>query len=218
MNEPTNPNDDPNGSAPDTGALPKQFVGVWPPPVDDGRPELSAPFKFVYRRLTGNLSDVREGNVSLSEKGFLIDGRAMPRAEIYSPIVIFLFLFSLLLAIIAHLVMRYGFLQPMRLLVPWSDISEIVLVPKKRWIGLSYVAPNFRGAIKKFCFCFELKQDEYDAFEQIARHYAPQITAPGTLKSGTSLGVIILLLLLLALAIVGIIAIAAHPSTAGAHE
>ena len=197
MDEFTGPNTSSLSPSPENLNGSGSYAGVWPPPVNTGPAlpgveQLLAPFTFVYKRLKGSLADFRDGSISVSDEGITIDGRAMPRAEIYTPIMVVLVVLSLLLDAIAYSIMRYGMLRPQQVKLPWSNISAIVLVPQRRWVGLSYSAPNYKGTVKQFCFCFGLQPDQFETFEALARQYAPEVTSVGKLKAGRSIIVLVL--------------------------
>jgi hypothetical protein len=202
MNNPMEPETESHQEASRTDVRHEEHGGVWPPPIGgssaiNGAPLLSAPFKFIYRRLKGSIADFREGSITVSEEGILIAGRSVPRSEIYNPIILVCALFSLLFAVAAHFIMRYGTMHNQEHRLSWRDIHQIVLVPNKNWIGISYSAPNYRGTIKLFCFCFALQTGEYQEFAQLAQRAAPNISSVGKLKPGVSFLVLFMVALLI---------------------
>ncbi len=216
LNEPSTSSEIP----PDTQSLPVSpplgYSGVWPPPINMGpvaASVLTVPFKYLYMRLSGNVADLREGTVSISSTGLTLEGKAMPRAEIATTIMVACLILSWLVTVIAYYVMRYGFLQYFNLTVPWQDVTQVVLVPKKYRVGLAYTAPNYKGVLKKYCFCMTLTPADYTSFSEAARELAPQVTAEGKLRSGTSPILLLFLVLLLTLLSIGMyISFTQHPA------
>src|ERR1700722_8872039 len=116
-----------------SAAQPQPAFGPPPPTVQlDSTPVPYLPFLFLYNRVTGNITDIREGVLGLQPNGLEINGKSQIRQEIATPILLVLVLTCTLLGLIASLLFRYAFLQPTQLFVPNENITEIILESKTR--------------------------------------------------------------------------------------
>ncbi len=194
-----------SGNAPDPNA------SVWPPPPM-GQPQAAqplavCPFKWTYRRAPGklaakaNIADLREGVLQFDPDGVIIQGKAVPRAEIRALVLIPCVLISLLLAVIANSLMEYAFRQDQYLGVRWSSVREVLLAPDKQQACLIYDAPNYAGKIKNFSLAFTPTPGYYESLVQAVRQYAPVPVAEDRLRMASSP----VLLAVLAALVVGVI-------------
>ena len=188
--------------------------GVWPPPpVGQIQAPLTGPacpFRTLYRRAPGkigtkaNISDLRVGTIEFDPEGLIIQGKAVPRAEIRTSVMIPLVLLSLLIAAIVGTIMEYALRHDERLGVRWSDVREICLSPTKQEACIVYDGPNYAGKIKTFSLGFRLGPDYFPLFAQSAQQFAPTLLREGRLRNATPLILWIILGVLLA-AILGAI-------------
>jgi len=161
---------------------------VWPPPVygnGNVAPQTFHPFTFLYARVEGSVADIREGKLAVDQGGIIIDGRAIPRAEIYQTILI-IALFLRGLVVIAYLIMRYACLRNEMLAIPWSQIQNIALEPKRRKLCVTYRAPNYKGDIKTFGLTMQFKQAAYDEIVNSLGSHAPGLAQPGKIRAANS--------------------------------
>ena len=159
--------------------IPDPNLTVWPPPPM-GQPQATpplafCPFKWTYRRAPGKVgakacvADMREGVLQFDTEGIIIQGKAVPRAEIRALVLIPCFLISLFIAIIANSLMEYAFRQDQYLGVRWGDVREVLLAPDKQQACLIYDAPNYAGKIKTFSLAFTPAPGSYENFAQAIR-------------------------------------------------
>ncbi len=198
---------------------------VWPPPPT-GQPQAAlplaaCPFKWTYRRAPGpigvkaKISDIREGVLQFDTEGVIIQGKAVPRAEIRALVLIPCFLLSLLLAVAANAVMEYGFRRDMFLGVRWGQVREVLLAPGKQQACLIYDAPNHAGKMMTFSLAFTPAPGYYEALVQAVRQNASAPVAEDRLRNATTPAAWAVLILLL-LFFVGIILYASY-ATHAAH-
>ena len=168
------------------------------------------PFKWLYRRAPGPLgakacvSDLREGVLHFDAEGIIIQGKAVPRAEIRALVLIPCFLLSLLIAVIANSLMEYAFRHDEYLGVRWSQVREVLLAPDKQQACLIYDAPNYAGKIKTFSLAFTPMPGYYEALVQAVRQSAPAPAAEGRLRMASS-PVVVGFLIFILLAVFGVI-------------
>ena len=216
---PINPGDPYNpGSQYPPSERPDPNAGVWPPPPANQfqavQPVAACPFNWVYRRAPGpvgakaSVADLREGVLQFDAEGIIIQGKAVPRAEIRALVLIPCFLISLLIAVAANSLMEYAFRHDEYLGVRWGSVKEILLAPEKQQACLIYDAPNYAGKIKTFSLAFTPTPGYYETFAQMARQYAPVTVAEGRLRMASS-PVVIALLAFLILLVFGLIIFAA---------
>ncbi len=182
------------------GSQPDPNAGVWPPaPTGQPggqypapQPMIGIPFKFALRRAPGKaaakakISDIREGFLQFDPQGIIIQGKAIPRAEIRALVLIPCFLISLLIAVIANSLMEYAFRHDEYLGVRWTDVREVTLAPEKQQACLVYDAPNYAGKVMTFSLAFTPVAGAYEALAQSLRAYAPVSVTEGKLRSATS--------------------------------
>lgn len=168
--------------------LPDQNAGVWPPPPTSqfAAPQaLTFPFKTIFQYVKpSSVPLFRVGTVSLYPQGVSIQGKAVTRYETQCSILaisLFLRLF-----LVAYLIMEYAIRRDEFLNVPWSDVKEVVLVPKKRRVCLVYNAPNYKGIIKTFSLTFSPGVAYYDAFVGSVTGFLPDRVIEGKLRQWTS--------------------------------
>ena len=189
--------------------------GVWPPPpagqMQSPLAGPACPFRTLYRRAPGktgakaNISDLRVGTIEFDPEGLIIQGKAVPRAEIRTSVMIPLVLLSLLLAAIAGTIMEYALRHDERFGLRWNDVREICLSPTKQEACIVYDAPNYAGKIKTFSLGFRLGPDYFPLFAQSAQQFAPILLREGRLRNATPLILWIALGVLLAAVIGGIL-------------
>ena len=178
------------------GSLPDPNLTVWPPPPM-GQPQAAlplaaCPFKWTYRRAPGKvgskacIADMREGVLQFDTEGVIIQGKAVPRAEIRALVLVPYVLISVLIAIIANSLMEYAFRQDQYLGVRWGDVREILLAPNKQQACLIYDAPNYAGKIKTFSLAFTPTPGSYETFAQAVRANAPVSIAEDRLRIASS--------------------------------
>ena len=187
---------------------------VWPPPPtvqsQPAQPLAACPFKWTYRRAPGPVgakacvADLREGVLQFDAEGIIIQGKAVPRAEIRALVLIPCVLLSLLLAVIANSLMEYAFRHDEYFGVRWSQVREVMLAPDKQQACLIYEAPNYAGKIKTFSLAFTPAPGFYDAMVQAVRQYAPVPVAQDRLRIASS-PVLLAALAILILGVFGLI-------------
>lgn len=186
---------DPNRVNTSPSTAPEMTGGVWPPPPIGQVAALACVFRSLYRRAAGkaaakaNISDLRVGTIQFDAEGLIIQGQAVPRAEIRLAIMLPLVLLSLLFAAIAGTIMEYAARHDERFGVRWSDVKEILLSPAKNEACVVFDAPNYAGNIKTFSLGMRLGPEYYPLFAQSAQQHAPTILSEGRLRNATSLGV-----------------------------
>jgi len=166
---------------------------VWPPPIygqTSGQPGAPLPlpsykFTFYYERVEGIVSDYREGNLSVAGDGLYVNGKMIPRAEIYQSILIAA-LFARGAIILAYLIMRYGFLRPEYTFIPWSTVRSLTTMPRKRKLCVVFDAPNYKGVIKRFSLTMKFKKEDYAAVTDTLDSAAPGLAQPGVIRSANS--------------------------------
>ena len=195
---------------------------VWPPaPSIQGQPIAwsapACPFKWAYRRAPGkiagkaNIADFREGYLQFDAEGVIIQGKAVPRAEIRALVIIPCALLSILLAVVANSIMEYAVRSDERLGVRWDSVREILLSPAKQQACLIYDAPNYKGKVKTFSLALTATPGYYDVLAQAAQHYVAVRVTEGRLRGATPLAAWILLGLMVAF-FIGLIVFATMPS------
>lgn len=212
-----------NNDLPDPAlGAPSPFVqtAVWPPPPMTGQPQSGwagpvCGFKWLFRRPPGKLAkkalvaDYREGYLQCDEGGIIIQGKAVPRAEIRLMVLLPAIFFSPLIAIIANLVMEYGMRKDRREGVPWGSIKQIMLAPEKGQAAIVYDAYNHATQIKTYSLAFTPAPGQYEAFVQTARRCAPDRVEEGALVSATPV-ILWVLLAFIVLCVLGLVALALH--------
>ena len=189
---------------------------VWPPPpMVQGQPAAWAapvcPFKWTYRRAPGkvagkaNIADFREGYLQFDGEGVIIQGKAVPRAEIRALVIIPCALLSILLAVIANSIMEYAVRSDQRLGVRWDSVREVLLSPDKQQACLIYDAPNYKGRVKTFSLALTATPGYYDVLAQAAQHFAATRTSEGRLKGATPLAAWIVLGLFFAFIVAAVV-------------
>ena len=191
--------------------VPDMSGGVWPPaPMGQVSAPLAGPacvFRSLYRRGIGkvaakaNISDLRVGTIQFDAEGLIIQGKAVPRAEIRLAIMLPLVLLSILFAAIAGSIMEYAARHDERFGVRWSDVREILLSPAKNEACVVFDAPNYAGNVKTFSLGMRLGPEYYPLFAQSAQQHAPAILSEGRLRNATPLVLWIALGVILALVI-----------------
>lgn len=177
---------------------------VWPPPpAGQGAEGPAFAFRSLYLRVQGTVSDFREGVVRLEPSGLVIQGKAVPRAEIQALVLIPCVLLSLILAVVASLLMEYAFRRDQLLTVAWAQVRQIVLVPAKGRVGIAFEAPNAKGKMKPYTLAFPLDPQTYAAFVAEAQRLLPDRTREGNLRSGNSPLVVGVLVFIVVAVIVG---------------
>ncbi len=171
--------------------LPQQNTGVWPPPPSapgSGPQSLTFPFETIFQYVkSSSVPLLRFGMLTLYPQGVSIQGKAVTRYEIQAPII---FLATVLrLFLVAYIILEYAFRRDEFLNVPWSDVKEVVLVPKKSRFCLVYSAPNYKGVIKTFSLTSKLDPMQYQAFAANVAALAPGQIREGKLRSWTSIPV-----------------------------
>lgn len=168
--------------------LPGQTPSVWPPPPTSqfASPQaLTFPFKTIFQYVKpSSVPLFRVGTVSLYPEGVSIQGKAVTRYEIQASILaisLFLRLF-----LVAYLIMEYAIRRDEFLNVPWADVKEVVLVPKKRRVCLVYNAPNYKGIIKTFSLTLSPGLAYYEAFVGSVTGFLPDRVIEGKLRPWTS--------------------------------
>ena len=202
---------DPNRVNTSPSTVPEMTGGVWPPPpMGQAVAPLAGPpcvFRSLYRRAAGkvaakaNISDLRVGTIQFDAEGLIIQGQAVPRAEIRLAIMLPLVLVSILFAAIAGTIMEYAARHDERFGVRWSDVKEILLSPTKNEACVVFDAPNYAGNIKTFSLGMRLGPDYYPLFAQSAQQHAAAILSEGRLRNATPLALWIALVFILALVI-----------------
>jgi len=203
---------DPNRIPP----IPEIDGGIWPPPpMGQVTAPLAGPacvFHSLYRRAAGkvaakaNISDLRVGTIQLEAEGLIIQGKAVPRAEIRLAIMLPLVLISVLVAVIAGSIMEYSARHDERFGVRWADVKEIILSPAKNEVCVVYDAPNYAGKVKTFSLGMRLGPEYYPLFAQSAQQFCPKILSEGRLRNATPLVLWIALGVILAL-VIGLFAV-----------
>ncbi len=209
---PINPHNSGNQYPP--SELPGQASGVWPPPPTGQfqavQPLAVCPFRWTYRRAPGPIgakaciADLREGVLQFDAEGVIIQGKAVPRAEIRALVLIPCFLLSLLVAVLANSLMEYAFRHDEYLGVRWDRVKEVTLAPNKQQACLVYEAPNYAGKIKTFSLAFIPMPGYYEALVQAMQQYAPVPVTQGRLRMASS-PILLAVLGILLLAIFGFI-------------
>lgn len=168
------------------------------------------PFKWTYRRAPGpvgakaRVADLREGVLYFDTEGIIIQGKAVPRAEIRTLVLIPCFLLSLLIAVIANSLMEYAFRHDEYLGVRWGQVREVMLAPDKQQACVIYDAPNYAGKIKTFSLAFTPSPGFYDVLAQAIRQYAPVPVVQDRLRIASS-PVLLAVLVVLILGVFGLI-------------
>lgn len=191
--------------------------GIWPPaPVGQVEAPLTGPacpFRSLYRRASGkaakkaNISDPRVGFIQFDAEGIILQGKAVPRAEIRLSIMIPLVLLNLFVAAVAGTIMEYATRHDERLGIRWPDVKEILLSPTKNEACVVYDAPNYIGQVKTFSLGVRLGPEYYPLFAQSAQQYAAPLLTEGRLRNATALSLWIALGVILAL-FIGLIVMA----------
>ncbi len=169
-------------------------ASVWPPPPTVAGDIFAGatPFKWLYRRASGKaarrafIADFREGMIQLEPQGIVIQGKAVPRAEIRLLVLLPCLLVSVVIALAANAVMEYGMRKEQWLTVPWNSVREVVLSPGKQQAVLIYDAPNYAGKVKTFSLAFTPAPGYYETFAAAARQYRPGPVTEGRLRDATS--------------------------------
>lgn len=172
---------------------------VWPPPV--GSLDYAAvgfPFKFLYLRLQGAITPFREGDFLVTHDGLVIRGRVVPPESVSTTVIIICWLFCLPLAIAAYYLMRYAFLRPVELFIPWSNVHQVVLMEEKQRVGVVYSIMEKSVRPKTYSLVASLTPAEYPVFVGLTHGAIGDLVAPGKFKSGTSPALVWVLAIFLA--------------------
>ena len=185
---------------------PQPQAGVWPPPAE-ALPVVDAafPFKFLYMRVTGLVSDARKGDVIFLREGIIIRGQAAPVSEVATPVRVASFVFCHLVGlVIADLILQYACLRPIEWYLPWSDVKQIVFDAKKPRAGIVYDFPDRRGRIRTFTLVGSFLPAQFEQLKSMAQAQLGTAADVGKLKSGTSIFIFVFVLVLI-LTIVGVV-------------
>ena len=161
---------------------------VWPPPPTSQATSpqaLTFPFKTLLSYVQGSVPDFRVGTVTLYPEGITIQGKAVLRSEIQVPILAVCLLLRLGF-FIAYAIIEYAIRRDDMLSVPWSNVQQIVTVPKKQRVCIVYSAPNYKGVVKTFSLAFKLEPAYYGAFVQAAQPFVRERVVEGKLRTWTS--------------------------------
>ncbi|HEY3332239.1 MAG TPA: hypothetical protein VGK19_19580 [Capsulimonadaceae bacterium] len=134
----------------------------------------------------GLLSDFRTGTLSVGEDGISIEGRAVASIEIqfWTEVVLF-FACLWLVPVVCFEASRFAKTLPLR----WTDIDEIVFVPKRHMICVVYHQASERQMVRQFSLASHLSASDYDAFVKAVYANAPAsttIVADGKLNGANS--------------------------------
>lgn len=201
-------------------APPAGQAAVWPPPPLTGQPHSgwagpACGFKWLFRRPPGKIAkkalvaDYREGYLQCDAEGIIIQGKAVPRAEIRLMVLLPAILLSPLIAIIANLVMEYGMRKDRREGVRWAGIRQVMLAPEKGQAAIVYDAYNHAAQLKTYSLAFTPAPGQYEPFAEAARRNAPDRLEEGTLVSATPVIIWVLLAIVL-LCVLGLALLALH--------
>ena len=208
-------------NAPQGQPAPFAQATVWPPPPtvgpqsQSGWAGLVCGFKWLYRRAPGKMAakamvaDYRVGTLHCDGEGIIIDGKAVPRAEIRMMVVLPAILLNLLLGVIANLVMEYGMRRDRREGIRWGSIKQITLSPAKQQAAIVYDAYNHAAQIKTYSLAFTPAPGQYEAFAEAGHRNAPDRLAEAALVSATPVAVWILLGLVV-FVMLALVALALH--------
>ena len=172
-------------------------------------------FKWLYRRAPGKMAakalvaDYRLGTLQCDTEGIIIEGKAVPRAEIRMMVVLPAVLLNLLLGVIANFVMEYGMRKDRREGIRWSSVRQITLSPAKQQAVIVYDAYNHAAQIKTYSLAFTPTPGQYEAFAEASRRNAPDRLGEAALVSATPVAVWILLGLVVFIT-VALVALALH--------
>jgi len=138
-------------------------------------------------RVTGLVSDARQGEVVFAQEGIIIRGKAIPVSEVVIPVEVASFLFCQMAGLItAHVILQYACLRPIEWYVPWSDVKQIVFHPKKPWAGIVYNYPDRRGRTRTFTLAAAFLPAQFEQFRMMAQSVLGPAADFGKLKPGTS--------------------------------
>lgn len=162
---------------------------VWPPPASNVQEVPTFfPFTYVHELAEGCLSDFREGSIGISSSGLVIQGRMIPRAEIYQTVLVLaFFLCRGFGSIVAYYVMRYGCLRNEICYIPWEMLQKVITVPKKNKLCVVYYAPRYNGEIVTFSLTMKLKPDYYQSYIDILSANAPLVIKTGRIRAATGI-------------------------------
>jgi hypothetical protein len=166
---------------------------------------------FLYERVEGSVADFRSGAIAFDPGGITVEGKVVPRAEIYQSILItMLFIYGSWL--IAWAIMRYGCLSSAVCGIPWNTIRSITTVPKKRKLCIVYQAPNYKGIVKTFSITMQFKKPTFDSIVETLEAYAPGMAQPGKIRSATSPVLIVWATCFITIMLIAIVSAILHSS------
>jgi hypothetical protein len=170
--------------------VPEQSAAVWPP-APTTIPRQTYNFKTLFARVTGSVPDFRSGVMGIDGNGMSVEGSAVRPSEIQVPILILSFFICFLLG---YIILEYVARIQARLFVPWDSITNVVLVPNKKQVCVTYTAPNYKGVVKPFSLATKLTPEQYETFAGQCRTIVPDKVVDGKLKSWNSPAVILFLI------------------------
>jgi hypothetical protein len=134
-----------------------------------GAVRYAIPFKTLFLRIDGPVSDFRTGVVEVTTEGIRITGKAVKNAEAQIPILIVTLFLRLWL--IAYLLLEYAFRNDKWLTVPWRHVRQVGLTPRKRRVCLVFETPNDKGIVKTFSLAFKVPPEHYDSLVESLREF-----------------------------------------------
>ena len=177
---------------------------VWPPPPL-GSISLASwfPYRFLDLRVQGKVSDFRSGWIGIEPTGITIHGKIATGLRwqiVFWPLYLvhhwlpFHFWLFLLAAFVICFLLLSLFRRSTTLIVPWSQVGQIVLDKEKCRVGIVYNAPDQTGKIKTYSLVFTLNAALYPSFLSAVEEYAPGHSLADKLR-GESLAPLLVIVL-----------------------
>ena len=161
----------------------QQDSTVWPPPLGTVSLATWFPFRFLDLRVQGKTPDFRGGSIGIEPTGIIIHGKVAPRVPgtiiLWSAFVLTRHwmprqLWPLVLAaVVVVALLLYVFRKTRTLILPWSQVHQIVLDKEKHRAGIVYDVPDKDGKLKTYSLVFALSAVLYPSFVSAAEQYAP---------------------------------------------
>lgn len=180
--------------------LPQQQPWAMTPSGAEAAPLYSYLLLVTPGRVSGRVSDFRDGTLTLDPGGVTLDGKAY-----YSTgkQVLVLLLSAFVGILIGALLLEHVLRDPKRLRLSWQDVDEVVFQPDKNKACLVYRDPSRPD--RRLSLAFKLMPSYYQNFAAAARYFAPGKVREGKIGGPTPWWAVLVLIVFFLLIIAAIV-------------